>query len=94
MADSPTARTHLERRAVRARLSILKHKTLIKRADLAKSVMDAVCGCNTAYGTGRLFRAHTDVVIGLLGVAAWAPRLSASTARGGGRPGWRSPHRA
>ena len=70
MADSPTARLHLERRAVRAKLSIIKHKALIKRADLAKSFLDAVCGCNTAYGTGRLFRAYTDLVIDLLGVGS------------------------
>jgi len=57
----------LERRALKAQLSIVQHRAFAKRLSLNKNIMDFVCASNTAYGSGLIFKQYTDLVIGMLG---------------------------
>jgi hypothetical protein len=57
----------LERRALKAQLSVTQHKRFAKRLSLHKNIFDLICATNTAYGSGLIFKQYTDLVIGLSG---------------------------
>lgn len=57
----------LERRALKAQLSVVQHKHFAKRLSLHKNIFDLICATNTAYGSGLIYKQYTDLVIGLAG---------------------------
>ena len=57
----------LERRALKAQLSVVQHKRFAKRLSLHKNIFDLICATNTAYGSGLILKQYTDLVVGLAG---------------------------